>query len=88
MRARTTRTPPNHCHVSRVGRVNVASRGIFSRLCAAQGTDSWKTNESGDLRAIYEPQVTAYAAALNGITGLSAECGVYATVTGEWISCG
>ena len=48
----------------------------------------WKTNESGDLRAIYAPQVTAYAAALRGITGFAAECGVYATVAGKWIACG
>jgi len=47
----------------------------------------WKTNESGDLRAIYAPQVAAYAAALNGITGFAAECGVYSTVTGKWIEC-
>lgn len=52
----------------------------------------WKTNvvtETGSdhLRAIYEPQLRAYAEALRAISGAGVEAGVYATATGAWIPC-
>ena len=52
----------------------------------------WKTNVIGPdghehLRAMYEPQLRAYAEALHEITGASVEAGVHSTVTGGWIPC-
>jgi ATP-dependent helicase/nuclease subunit A len=52
----------------------------------------WKTNVIGPdghehLRAMYEPQLRAYAEALHEITGASVEAGVHSTVTGGWVPC-
>ena len=52
----------------------------------------WKTNlirpdGHEHLRAMYEPQLRAYAEALHEITGASVEAGVHSTVTGGWVPC-
>ena len=52
----------------------------------------WKTILIGPdghehLRAMYEPQLRAYAEALHEITGASIEAGVHSTVTGGWVPC-
>jgi ATP-dependent exoDNAse (exonuclease V) beta subunit len=52
----------------------------------------WKTNliEPGHeehLRRIYEPQLRAYAEALQALTRQPVEAGVYSTCTGAWIPC-
>ena len=52
----------------------------------------WKTNvirpdEREHLRAIYTPQLAAYAAAVFALNQHPVEAGVYSTATGQWIPC-
>lgn len=51
----------------------------------------WKTNlvtpdGAEALRALYAPQLGAYAEALHAITGLPVDAGLYSTATGRWIA--
>lgn len=52
----------------------------------------WKTNLTGPdghehLRAMYEPQLRAYAEALHEISGAPVEAGLHVAATGGWIPC-
>jgi ATP-dependent exoDNAse (exonuclease V) beta subunit len=63
---------------------------IFDWATGSWWIVDWKTNrieasQAGWLKEIYEPQLSAYRAALRGITNAPVRAAIYSTPTGQWM---